>query len=104
MLQFRRNCTGQCRNDESKDKTREQNTQKEEETSNCEKSRCEVQQPLEEFHPAIALGDLSQVVKLKAQRPLSDSEKFFVLENHFVSRRSTIFLQEFLLDSNNEVS
>ena len=71
------------------------NTQEEEETSNCEKSRCEVQQPLEEFQQAIALGDLSQVVKLKAQRPLSDSEKFFDLENHYVPRRNTIFQEEF---------
>lgn len=77
---------GIAQTNEAHDEGKHEITQEEEEeeTSNCEDSRCEVQQPSEENHPAISSGDLGQVVKLKAQRPLTDSEKLLVVENHFV--------------------
>ena len=58
--------------------------QEEEEISSCEDSRCEVQQLGGEVNPTISSGDLGRVMKLKAQRPLTDFEKLSVLENHFV--------------------
>ena len=65
--------------------------EKEEETMYCEDSTCEVQQLSEEIHPAISSGDIGQVVRLKAQRPLTDSEKISVLENHFVTGKGYQF-------------
>ena len=71
----------------------------EEEIRNCEDSRCEVQQLAGEIHPANSSGDFGQLVKLKAQRPLTDSEKLSVLENHFVPGKGNQFPSRHLLGS-----
>ena len=44
-------------NEEDEDETREKVNQEEAEASNCEESRCQSQQPSEEFHSTIASGD-----------------------------------------------
>ena len=58
--------------------------QEEGERSDSDESSCDVQEQSEEIYPAIGSGDFGRAVKLKAQRPLTDSEKLYVLENHFV--------------------
>ena len=50
----------------------------------------EVQEPAE-MHPAILSGDFGRVVGLKAQRKVTDSEKFFLLKHHFVPRKGYQF-------------
>ena len=58
--------------------------QEEGERTDSDESGRDVQQQSEDIHPAIGSGDFGRVVKLKAQRPLTDREKLFALENHFV--------------------
>ena len=36
------------------------------------------------MHPAVSSGDFGQVVQLRAQKDLTDSEKFFLLKHHSV--------------------
>ena len=50
----------------------------------------EVQEPAE-MHPAILSGDFGRVVGLKAQRKVTDSEKFFLLKHHVVPRKGNQF-------------
>jgi len=50
----------------------------------------EVQEPAE-MHPAILSGDFGRVIGLKAQRKVTDSEKFFLLKHHFVPRKGYQF-------------
>ena len=55
---------------------------------------CEVQHEMESemgntsvtMHPAVSSGDFDRVVHLKAERELTDSEKFYLLNHHFVPR------------------
>ena len=35
-------------------------------------------------HPAISSGDFDHVLHLKAERELTDSKKFYLLNHHFV--------------------
>ena len=44
-----------------------------------------------EMHPAVSSGDFGQVVWLKAQRNITDSEKFYLLKHHFVPRKGYKF-------------
>ena len=37
-----------------------------------------------ELHPDVSSGDLGRLVRLKAQRDLTDNEKYFLLKHHFV--------------------
>ena len=90
--------------DEDKDEIRQETNQDEEEAIICEDSRHEVQQPSEEIHPAISSGHVGKVVKLKAQRPLTDSEKLYVLKNHFMPGKDYQSLAEFLLDDDDSFS
>ena len=43
------------------------------------------------MHPAISSGDFDRVVHLKAERELTDSEKFYLLNHHFVPPLVTNF-------------
>jgi hypothetical protein len=43
------------------------------------------------MHPAICSGDLGKVVQLKAQRSLTENEKFFLLKHHFVPPKNYNF-------------
>ena len=43
------------------------------------------------LHPAVSSGDFGQVVQLKAQRNLTDKEKFFLLKHHFVPTKGHQF-------------
>ena len=36
------------------------------------------------MHPAVSSGDFDRVVHLKAERELTDSEKFYLLNHHFI--------------------
>ena len=85
--------------EEGKDEIRQETNQDEEEAIICEDSRCEFQQLSEEIHPAISSGDLGE-----AQRPLTDSKKLYVLENHFMPGKDYQSLAEFLLDDDDSFS
>ncbi len=47
--------------------------------------------PAMEVDPDIHTGDLGQVVQIQSQRKLSDHEKFFLLNNHFVPAKGYKF-------------
>ena len=44
-----------------------------------------------EMHPAVSSGDFGQVVWRKAQRNITDSERFYLLKHHFVPRKGYKF-------------
>ena len=44
--------------------------------STCDSSR--------EINPVIQTGDFGKIVKLKAQRSLSEDEKYYLMKHHFV--------------------
>ena len=90
--------------EEGKDEIRQETNQDEKEAIICEDSRCEVQQPSEGIQQAISSGHLGEIVKLKAQRPLTDSEKLYVLENHFKRGKDYQFPGRVLLDDNDSFS
>ena len=46
---------------------------------------------LASMHPAVSSGDFGKVVQLKAQRELSDREKFYLLNHHFVPSKGYSF-------------
>lgn len=46
---------------------------------------------MRELHPDVSSGDLGKVVHLKAQRDLTDNEKYFLLKHHFVSSKDYHF-------------
>ena len=43
------------------------------------------------LHPAVSSGDFGKVVQLKAQRELSNREKFYLLKHHFVPSKGYSF-------------
>ena len=48
-------------------------------------------QSLASLHPSVSSGDFDKVVQLKAQRELTDREKFYLLKNHIVPSKGYCF-------------